>query len=143
MDTDVTFFADIAILWDYFADFNSKQFLGLIENQSNWYIKMLSYGQRPWPALGRGFNTGVMLMNLKHLRDRKFIDMWELVAREVLLDIPETRLADQDIINAVIKKYPEIVYMLVCTWNIQLSDHTISDTCYEDAKKIHVSRLSC
>lgn len=29
-----------------------------MENQSNWYLGNLWRNHRPWPALGRGFNTG-------------------------------------------------------------------------------------
>ncbi|KAF3424801.1 hypothetical protein E2986_01911 [Frieseomelitta varia] len=58
-----------------FEEFTNDQALGLTENQSHWYIKALSYGQRPWPALGQGFNTGVMLMHLQQLptNNRSFI----------------------------------------------------------------------
>ncbi|KAG7203628.1 hypothetical protein KM043_013663 [Ampulex compressa] len=138
LDTDVTVLNDISVLWGMFERFSSNQSLGLIENQSHWYIKSLSYGQRPWPALGRGFNTGVMLMHLQQLRNRKFITLWETVTKHVLAHIPETSLADQDVINAVIKEHPHIVYKIDCTWNIQLSDHTISDTCYRDINRINI-----
>lgn len=121
-----------------FENFSAVQTLGLIENQSNWYVKALSYGQRPWPALGRGFNTGVMLMHLRRLRDGKFASLWESVTKRVLRYIPETSLADQDVINAVINEQPNIVYKIECTWNIQLSDHTISDMCYRDTNHINV-----
>ncbi|XP_076179242.1 xylosyl- and glucuronyltransferase LARGE1 isoform X2 [Ptiloglossa arizonensis] len=137
-DTDVTVLNDVSTLWRTFENFAGDQALALTENQSHWYIKALSYGQRPWPALGRGFNTGVMLMHLQQLRNRKFTTLWETVTKRVLAHIPETSLADQDIINAVIKEHPSIVYKLECTWNIQLSDHTISDLCYRDTGRISI-----
>ncbi|XP_032663737.1 LARGE xylosyl- and glucuronyltransferase 2-like isoform X5 [Odontomachus brunneus] len=138
LDTDVTVLNDVSLLWGMFEKFSTGQTLGLIENQSNWYIKALSYGQRPWPALGRGFNTGVMLMHLQRLRDGKFTSSWESVAKRVLEYIPKTSLADQDVINAVINEHPSIVYRIECTWNIQLSDRTISDTCYRDSNRINI-----
>ncbi|XP_070168116.1 xylosyl- and glucuronyltransferase LARGE1 isoform X2 [Polyergus mexicanus] len=138
LDTDVTIMSDVYSLWKMFEKFSAVQTLGLIENQSNWYVKPLSYGQRPWPALGRGFNTGVMLMHLRRLRDRKFASSWESVTRRVLEYIPETSLADQDVINAMINEQPNIVYKVECTWNIQLSDHTISDMCYRDTNRINI-----
>ncbi|XP_066592807.1 xylosyl- and glucuronyltransferase LARGE1-like [Prorops nasuta] len=138
LDTDVTVLNDIIIIWRMFDEFSGEQSIGLVENQSNWYIKSLSYGQKPWPALDRGFNSGVMLMNLQKLRKQKFNEKWEATAKRVLKFIPETSLADQDVINAVIKEYPSIVFKINCTWNIQLSDHTISDTCYQDTNKINI-----
>ncbi|XP_043255946.1 LARGE xylosyl- and glucuronyltransferase 1-like isoform X1 [Colletes gigas] len=137
-DTDVTVLNDVSLLWRTFENFADDQALGLTENQSHWYIKALSYGQRPWPALGRGFNTGVMLMHLQQLRNRKFTTLWETVTKRVLAHIPETSLADQDIINAVIKEHHSIVYRIECTWNIQLSDHTISDLCYRETGRISI-----
>lgn len=29
-----------------------------MENQSDWYLGNLWKNHKPWPALGRGFNTG-------------------------------------------------------------------------------------
>lgn len=141
LDTDVTVLTDMHPLWKMFDRFSADQTLGLVENQSNWYVKALSYGQRPWPALGRGFNTGVMLMHLRRLRDGKFARSWESVTKRVLGYIPETSLADQDVINAVINEQSRIVFKIECTWNIQLSDHTISDTCYRDTNRINVRSI--
>lgn len=138
LDTDVTVLSDVYPLWRMFARFSAGQTLGLVENQSNWYVKTLSYGQRPWPALGRGFNTGIMLMHLQRLRDGRFASAWESVTKRVLGYIPETSLADQDVINAMIDEQPDIVHRIECTWNIQLSDHTLSDACYRDADRINV-----
>lgn len=138
LDTDVTVLNDVYHLWKMFEKFSNGQVLGLVENQSNWYVKALSYGQRPWPALGRGFNTGVMLMHLRRLRDGNFASSWESVTRNVLKHIVETSLADQDVINAMIHEDPTIVHRIECTWNIQLSDHTLSDTCYRDSNRINV-----
>lgn len=123
-----------------FEEFSADQALGLVENQSNWYVKMFSNGQRPWPALDRGFNTGVMLMHLQRLRKEEFVSSWANVTRHVLRYIPETSLADQDVINALIKERPGIVYRIECTWNIQLSDRTTSYTCYRDNSLINVRR---
>ncbi|RLU22382.1 hypothetical protein DMN91_004660 [Ooceraea biroi] len=138
LDTDVTVLSDVYPLWRMFARFSAEQTLGLVENQSNWYVKALSYGQRPWPALGRGFNTGIMLMHLRRLRDGRFASAWESVTKRVLSYIPETSLADQDVINAMIDERPGIVHRIECTWNIQLSDHTLSDACYRDADRINI-----
>ncbi|XP_063992577.1 xylosyl- and glucuronyltransferase LARGE2s-like isoform X2 [Diachasmimorpha longicaudata] len=139
LDTDVTVLTDLSSLWDTFKQFTSQQMLGLAENQSDWYKKTLAYGQSPWPAVGRGYNTGIMLMNLRALRRKKFHHLWVNTTNEVLRDISNfTSLADQDVINAVIKKYPHIVYTLDCGWNVQLSDHTLSEECYRNIEMIKI-----
>lgn len=85
LDTDITFATDIAELWGIFRKFtgetdaeliaraalvrassrprlpsvpSEKQVIGLVENQSDWYLGNLWKNHKPWPALGRGFNTG-------------------------------------------------------------------------------------
>ncbi|XP_059578767.1 xylosyl- and glucuronyltransferase LARGE2 isoform X2 [Alligator mississippiensis] len=140
LDTDITFATDIAELWAVFGKFSEKQVIGLVENQSDWYLGNLWKNHRPWPALGRGFNTGVILLLLERLRQIGWEQMWRLTAERELMSMFSTSLADQDIFNAVIKQNPMLVYQLPCFWNVQLSDHTRSEQCYtevSDLKVIH------
>ena len=140
LDTDITFATDIAELWKLFSKM-TKEAIALVENQSDWYLGKLWKNHRPWPALGRGFNTGVILFSLKRLRQFNWSVVWKMVAEKELLSMLSTSLADQDIFNAVIKQYPHLVYRLPCQWNVQLSDNTLSDAlCYtevQDLKIIH------
>uniref|UniRef100_A0A2K6EF84 LARGE xylosyl- and glucuronyltransferase 2 n=1 Tax=Propithecus coquereli TaxID=379532 RepID=A0A2K6EF84_PROCO len=138
LDTDVTFASDIAELWALFAHFSDKQVIGLVENQSDWYLGNLWKNHRPWPALGRGFNTGVILLQLDRLRRAGWEQMWRLTASRELLTLPATSLADQDIFNAVIKEHPGLVQPLPCIWNVQLSDHTLAERCYSQASDLKV-----
>jgi hypothetical protein len=39
LDTDLTFLSDIQELWKIFDKFNSKQAVGIVENQSDYYVK--------------------------------------------------------------------------------------------------------
>lgn len=140
LDTDITFATDIADLWKIFRILKGKQALGLVENQSDWYLGKLWKNHRPWPALGRGFNTGVILLDIKMLHDLKWMQMWRLIAERELMSMLSTSLADQDIFNAVLKQHPYLVYRLPCQWNVQLSDNTRSEQCYSevaDLKIIH------
>ena len=140
LDTDITFATDIAQLWKLFSKM-TREALALVDNQSDWYLGKLWKNHRPWPALGRGFNTGVILFSLKSLRQFIWSVVWKMVAEKELLSMLSTSLADQDIFNAVIKQYPFLVYRLPCQWNVQLSDNTLSDAlCYtevQDLKIIH------
>ena len=85
-------------LWSLFQKFgDTESALGLVENQSDWYIPgKLWKGHSPWPALGRGFNTGVILMNLRKLRlDWHWSTLWRQVAEKELITMFLTALADQ------------------------------------------------
>ncbi|XP_027006897.1 xylosyl- and glucuronyltransferase LARGE1 isoform X1 [Tachysurus fulvidraco] len=138
LDTDITFATDIAELWAVFHKFKGQQVLGLVENQSDWYLGNLWKNHRPWPALGRGFNTGVILLLLDRLRKLRWEQMWRLTAERELMSMLSTSLADQDIFNAVIKQNPFLVHQLPCFWNVQLSDHTRSEKCYRDVSDLKV-----
>uniref|UniRef100_A0A8C0EFZ0 LARGE xylosyl- and glucuronyltransferase 2 n=1 Tax=Bubo bubo TaxID=30461 RepID=A0A8C0EFZ0_BUBBB len=132
LDTDITFATDIAELWAVFGKFSDKQVIGLVENQSDWYLGNLWKNHKPWPALGRGFNTG-----------ERGLPGWAL---QLMVHPGEAALGmgrlgkAEDIFNAVIKQDPALVYRLPCFWNVQLSDHTRSEQCYtevSDLKVIH------
>ncbi|XP_075591933.1 xylosyl- and glucuronyltransferase LARGE2s [Dermatophagoides farinae] len=140
LDTDITFATDIAELWKLFLKMSTES-IALVENHSDWYLGKLWKNHVPWPALGRGFNTGVMLFRLQRLRDFNWSAIWKIVAEKELLSMLSTSLADQDIFNAIIKQYPQLVYRLPCQWNVQLSDNSLSDSlCHtevQDLKIIH------
>lgn len=138
LDTDVFFLANIAELWSQFHNHSEKQAIGLVENQSKWYLGSLFRNYKPWPALGRGFNTGVILLDLRKLRLLKWAHLWRLTAEKELMNLLHTHLADQDIINAVIKENPFLVHKLPCEWNIQFSDNTQSEECYGDVTDLKI-----
>ena len=88
LDTDVTLATDISKLYQHFSKFEDSQSLGLVENQSDWYLPgKLWKSHSPWPALGRGFNTGVILMDLEKLRAINWAQTWRLVAEKDLVSI--------------------------------------------------------
>lgn len=150
LDTDITFATDIAELWGIFRKFtgetdgpsssrgcppppvrassrarlpsvpSEKQVIGLVENQSDWYLGNLWKNHKPWPALGRGFNTGtrspssgkkllllsgqganrvgpvgVILLYLERLRRIGWEQTWRLTAEKELMNMLSTSLADQ------------------------------------------------
>lgn len=118
--------------------------LGLVENQSDWYIpNKLWPGHSPWPAVGRGYNTGVMLMHLARLKGPRWrwSNLWRQVAEKELTTMLTTPLADQDVVNAVVKDHPAILGELPCLWNVQLSFNTLSKSCY--SSRPHVRFHTC
>ncbi|XP_065197439.1 xylosyl- and glucuronyltransferase LARGE1-like [Sycon ciliatum] len=139
LDTDLTFATDIAELWLLFRKLIEQgKSIGLVENQSDWYLGNIWKNHRPWPALGRGFNTGVMLMRLDEMRRLAWMQLWKMVAEKNLISYSSVSLADQDIINAVLKDHPDMHMTLPCTWNLQLSEHTLSEDCYSKVSELKV-----
>lgn len=139
LDTDMVALGDVRLVWKRFADFEgSTSFLGLVENQSDWYLSRRDFSSlhiRLWPAIGRGYNTGLMLIDVAKARINNWDELWHEVAETELVALLSTNLADQDIYNAVIKKNAGIVTKLPCYLNIQLNNHTsIDESCrgYQD-----------
>ncbi|XP_074660287.1 xylosyl- and glucuronyltransferase LARGE1-like isoform X2 [Tubulanus polymorphus] len=138
LDTDIILATDIAELWKIFRRLKDKQILGLVENQSDWYLGKLWKNHRPWPALGRGFNTGVILLDLNKAREVNWMQMWKLIAERELMTMLSTSLADQDIFNAALKQHPYLVHRMSCQWNVQLSDNTRSELCYSEVSDLKI-----
>ncbi|CAH1103883.1 unnamed protein product [Psylliodes chrysocephalus] len=125
----MTVVADIYELWAMFRQFNKKQAIGMVENQSDFYL-----GEKRWPAIGRGYNSGVLMYNIYLLKKLNWPKLWSASTKRAALDYGSTRLADQDIINTVIKENPELIFEVPCVWNTQLSDRTLSESCYKQYK---------
>lgn len=85
------------------------------------------------------YNTGVMLLQMKRLRRLKWAHLWRYIAERDLVTMYATSLADQDVLNAIIRQYPQLVYKLPCQWNVQLSDNTRSELCYTEVTDLKVS----
>ncbi|XP_059046697.1 xylosyl- and glucuronyltransferase LARGE2s-like [Achroia grisella] len=135
LDSDLTFLCDIAELWRLFRNMSENQFIGLVENESDWYYDT----EKHWPALGRGYNTGVMLLDLEKSRDMYWTALWHDAVSENLDRLKHTTLADQDVINAVIKNNPKIVYNISCHYNVQMSTKTMAKSCYgEDGTYVKI-----
>lgn len=75
-----------------------------------------------------------MLLNLEVLKKIDWPKLWTHVTKRNSFIYGTTKLADQDIINAVIKENHHLVYEVPCVWNTQLSDHTLSYNCYKKHK---------
>lgn len=139
LDTDVTILSDLDQLWRHFKVIRrNKKWLGLVENQSDWYRGTIWKEHKPWPALDRGFNTGVMLMDLQMLRRYNWANIWSIITNQTLIEYQYTALADQDIINTVIRIHPEIFHVLPCNWNLQLSEHMQSEYCISKTHQYNI-----
>lgn len=53
LDIDMTVVSDFYDLWNLFKYFNRTQAIGIVENQSDFYLGKNSYSNR-WPTIGRG-----------------------------------------------------------------------------------------
>lgn len=134
LDTDMLVLGNLNRLWREFGNFYKsstkvKPVFGMVENQSDWYLgnSRLSSTHVVWPAIGRGFNSGLILVDLSELKNQKWRQTWHDVAESELVSQLSTSLADQDIFNAVIRSHSYMIHVLPCFYNLQLNDHTKLD----------------
>ena len=79
-----------------------------------------------------------MAMDLKKLRKINWSQKWRLAAEKDLVSHYFTALADQDVFNSVIFHNPQLVHRLPCQFNVQLSDSTRSELCYNKVSDLKV-----
>ena len=116
LDTDIVVIDSLQELWAMFRSMGRKQFIGLVENLSDYYVEKELFSN-----LGRGFNTGVMLMDLKKMRGMRWKELWTQEHKELNRKIGAVKQADQDIINSYLEKHFTKVHQIPCVWNYQIS----------------------
>ena len=122
LDTDIVVIDSLQDLWNLFELMGRNQFIGLVENLSDYYIE-----RHLFSALGRGYNTGVMLLDLQKMRAMKWIDVWQQENLQLQKKIGAVKQADQDIINSFLNQHTNKVYQLPCVWNYQVSTYSLSN----------------
>ncbi|KER29887.1 hypothetical protein T265_03580 [Opisthorchis viverrini] len=75
-----------------------EKVIGLVRNQSPWYLQGAQ--NTVWPALGYGYNTGVMLLHLQRMRLMRWKEAWQSVTKSTLQYLPHAPLADQFVGNS-------------------------------------------
>lgn len=81
-----------------------------------------------------------MLLNLEVLKQIDWPHLWKTITKRDTIVYGSTRLADQDIINAVLKENRHLLFEVPCGWNTQLSDRSLSYNCYQK-NKVKVNEL--
>ena len=75
------------------------------------------------------FDAGVMLMHLRRLRMMQWNSILEKTVESHTSTSLNKAVSDEDILNAVVSKHPDVVFILPCQWNIQLSEEFQSYFC--------------
>ncbi|XP_018668559.2 LOW QUALITY PROTEIN: xylosyl- and glucuronyltransferase LARGE1-like [Ciona intestinalis] len=134
LDSDMVFATDIAELWSQFKYMDQQQAFGMVENQSDWYLGTLKFKYVVWPAIGRGLNSGMMLLDCEKLKSANWDLKWKETAQQGIKRFKTVPLADQDIINLFLVNNKHMLYKLECNWNLQLPYERKMELCYNDHK---------
>ncbi|XP_050039245.1 xyloside xylosyltransferase 1-like [Dermacentor andersoni] len=145
IDLDLKFEEDVAKLYGHFDCFGNETLIGIGHDlQPQYRVDFQSYiDAHPGTDVGmprpgkQGFNTGVMLMDLAAMRSSKLYN--ELLTYEKLAPICvkygfNGSLGHQDFFTLIGMEYPELFFVLDCTWNRQLDTgwaHTVNETMFD------------
>ncbi|GMR62820.1 hypothetical protein PMAYCL1PPCAC_33015, partial [Pristionchus mayeri] len=136
IDTDMIVLDDISPIFDAFQGTNDSVLFAMTENLSPGYVRRMS----PWPARGRGFNAGLVLLHLDRMRHANWSDMWRMEARERFKTLQNGN--EQDIFNAMTVAYPDIVAQLPCEYNFQLGSISEPWTCQSSDRDVKIAHFN-
>jgi len=131
LDVDLEFYRDVKLLYKQFAQFDSSQLIGVGLDLSPHYRTSLELyrKQNPGTHIGQpgryqGLNTGVVLYNLARMRESKewqnYLDK-KNVAKLMFNYGFHVTVGDQDWFTNVSFNSSELVYILPCEFNTQVS----------------------
>lgn len=134
LDVDLHVRSDIALLHKHFALFPPGTIMGLAHELQPVYHHLLhKYRQQhpgtlcgePAPRGNPGFNSGVLLIDLEAVRNSSTYKKF-LTASGVQWLVKKYsfggHLGDQDFYSLLSWEFPELFYVLPCTWNRQLCE---------------------
>ena len=127
IDLDTFIVDDIVHLWNRISMFTEDHIMSL--DRADFRYIMLGYSKYSYD-LRYGINSGVVLINLKHMAGFNFEDKYiECSKQKVYYTINETdsiyNKDDQNVLNVLFYKYPYKILPLSCNWNYRISmDHT-------------------
>lgn len=131
-DIDIKFNSSVEKLYTHFQNFSRSNVIGLAFEQQPTYMHYTTEYRKSHPLtrIGSpppdglpGFNSGVILMELYKIRNCDIYNQALLsVNLQALADkyLFRGNLGDQDFFTLLSFEYPELFYVLPCTWNRQL-----------------------
>lgn len=162
LDSDLFFKTDIKQLFAIFDNFKATTIFGLAREQQPVYRHILHMfrDKNPGTKVGEpppdgitGFNSGVILINLRNMRESRIYNL--LLHNNVVKEIADKytfhgHLGDQDFYSLLNLEYPALFHILPCSWNRQLCkwwrDHgyaQVFDSYYNCSEPIHVYHGNC
>lgn len=131
LDLDTKFRANILELWSQFDAFKTTELMAMAYDQQPQYRYdfALYRAKNPKSDVGgphpgrQGFNTGVVLFNLKRMRDCKvYNELLKEYEINQLCEKYEFRgyMGHQDFYTLTLMEHPELYRVLNCSWNRQL-----------------------
>ncbi|GMR47230.1 hypothetical protein PMAYCL1PPCAC_17425, partial [Pristionchus mayeri] len=118
MDTDAIILEDIDVLHGYFQK---------MENQGAYFGASLDmynrYGIREkLPNTKMGPNVGVVMLDLKRMRETNWDDLWREETMRLLNEFGPPTASEQDTFASLEFSHPSWCYRLPCQYNFQLGE---------------------
>ncbi|XP_065559485.1 xyloside xylosyltransferase 1-like [Artemia franciscana] len=146
LDVDLEFRSPLDELFNHFKQMSPNQIIAVAYDQTPYYRKAFRKyrTKNPLTSIGspspghQGFNTGVMLFDLKKMRDSKELSFHltengyiSLFGKYQMV----SHLGDQDFFTLLGAEYPYLFYILDCSFNRQMSPQFFSDPLFDKYHK--------
>ncbi|GMR40392.1 hypothetical protein PMAYCL1PPCAC_10587, partial [Pristionchus mayeri] len=137
-DTDLIVLGDITPLFDAFNGTPESALFAIGKNLSPFYTQ----SKDRWPAIGRGYNSGVVYLNLARIRNSMWNEIWRAATEEQLKIFKRLYLADQDFFNTVSFNHPSMFVLLPCVYNFQLGGISQPVNCEQDDRHEKIAHFN-
>ncbi|GMT35690.1 hypothetical protein PFISCL1PPCAC_26987 [Pristionchus fissidentatus] len=141
LDSDLVVLNDLTPIFNSFKGTNSSALFAMAENISPWYTQGTPTNRR-WPARGRGFNSGVVLIHSARMRKANWNKMWRDETELRLKEFGKVHLADQDIFNVLTVSNPNMIVELPCEYNFQLGGQSQPAKCQQDDRFVKIAHFN-
>ncbi|GMT06607.1 hypothetical protein PENTCL1PPCAC_28781, partial [Pristionchus entomophagus] len=141
LDSDVIVLNDFSPVFDAFTGTNDSTLFAMAENNSPWYTQATATKQR-WPARGRGFNSGVVLVHTARMRRANWTEMWRVETELRIKEFGKLQLADQDVFNVLALSHPNMIVVLPCEYNVQLGGQSQPVRCQKDDRLVKIAHFN-
>ncbi|GMT06613.1 hypothetical protein PENTCL1PPCAC_28787, partial [Pristionchus entomophagus] len=141
LDSDVIVLNDFSPVFDAFSGTNDSALFAMAENISPWYTQATATTRR-WPARGRGFNSGVVLVHNARMKIANWTEMWRTETELRLKEFGKVQLADQDVFNVLAVSHPDMIVELPCEYNFQLGGQSQPVRCQKDDRLVKIAHFN-
>ncbi|GMS81592.1 hypothetical protein PENTCL1PPCAC_3767, partial [Pristionchus entomophagus] len=120
MDTDTIILEDIAVMHGYFKKMDEQgAFFG---SSPDMYRRELMPIRLKLPNINSGMNVGVIMLNLKRMRQENWDDLWREETLRLLHEFGPPTASEQDTFASLEYSHPKWNYLLPCEYNYQLGE---------------------
>ncbi|GMS94867.1 hypothetical protein PENTCL1PPCAC_17042, partial [Pristionchus entomophagus] len=128
MDTEIIILEDIAVLFGYFKKMEEQgAFFGA---SPDMYRRELMPIRMKLPNINSGTNVGVVILDLKRMRQINWDDLWREETLRLLHEFGPPTASEQDTFVSLEYFHRNWCYRLPCAYNYQFGEWAVDSMCH-------------